>query len=100
MERTNGTLIKLIRKLIVAKPQEWDGHLPAALFAYRTTPNATNRVSPYELIYGRSPRLPIDMFLEQNRETNRDGLSYEDFRDSLVNLREWARLIWVRSTLS
>ena len=93
VERTNGTLIKLIRKLIVAKPQEWDGHLPAALFAYRTTPNATNRVSPYELIYGRSPRLPIDMFLEQNRETSRDGLSYEDFRDSLVQLREWARLM-------
>ena len=33
------------------------------LFAYRVSPNATTRESPFYLLYGREPRLPIDVSL-------------------------------------
>ena len=40
----------------------WDEFLPAILFAYRTSPQATTGDSPFYLLYGREPRLPICEF--------------------------------------
>ncbi|CAF1025861.1 unnamed protein product [Brachionus calyciflorus] len=35
----------------------WDLFLPLVLFAYRTSQQATTSFSPFELLYGREPRL-------------------------------------------
>src|SRR2546423_14061990 len=41
----------------------WDEHVDAALFAYRTTPIDGLDVSPFEVLYGRDPNLPVDNIL-------------------------------------
>ena len=40
---------------------DWKSHLNAMTFAYNNTKNATTGCSPYYLMFGRHPRLPIDV---------------------------------------
>ena len=42
---------------------DWDKHSPFLLFAYRATIQESTRESPFYLLYGRVPRLPIDSVL-------------------------------------
>jgi hypothetical protein len=40
---------------------DWPMMLPLVLFAYRTMPHATTGYSPYFLLFGREPKLPLDV---------------------------------------
>ena len=62
-ERFNRTM----RAMIAAYIEEgqlncWDEHLDALQLAYNTATHKTTGYSPFELIYGRQPRLPLDIF--------------------------------------
>ena len=59
VERFNGTLKSMLKKLCQEQPKAWDRFLPAALFAYREVPQASTGFSPFELLYGRSVRGPM-----------------------------------------
>jgi hypothetical protein len=61
VERFNGTLKSMLRKVTRMEPQEWDRYIPALLFAYRELPNETLGFSPFELVFGHSPRGPLDL---------------------------------------
>ncbi|KAF9760592.1 Retrovirus-related Pol polyprotein from transposon, partial [Nosema granulosis] len=56
-ERFNQTLIAKLAKICNENWQEWDEYLPYALFAYRVSPRKSSKHSPFELLYGRAPRL-------------------------------------------
>ena len=58
VERFNATFIPQISKLQDAEQNNWDAYLPAVVFAYNTGIHKTTQYSPYELLYGRQPRLP------------------------------------------
>ena len=53
--------------------QDWDRHIDSVLFAYRTTPIDGLDVSPFEIIYGREPNLPIDNILFRENYSSRAG---------------------------
>ena len=59
VERFNGTLKTMLRKLAQEKPRTWDRYIPALLFAYREVPQESLGFSPYELLYGRQVRGPM-----------------------------------------
>ena len=59
VERFNGTLKSMLRKLAGEQPKEWDKYIPALLFAYREVPQASTGYSPFELLYGRTIRGPL-----------------------------------------
>ncbi len=61
VERFNGTLKTMLRKVVRTHPNQWDRYLPALLFAYRELPNASTGFSPFELLFGRRPRGPVDL---------------------------------------
>ena len=42
---------------------QWDEHLDTVLLTYRVLPIDGLDVSPFEIIYGRGPNLPIDNIL-------------------------------------
>ena len=63
VERFNGTLAEGLSMYVSTHQKDWDEHLPIILFAYRVSPNATTQESPFYLLYGREPRLPIDASL-------------------------------------
>ena len=64
VERLNGTLKSILKKLCTDHPQDWDRYIPAALFAYRELPNDTLKFSPFELLYGRTVRGPLTILHE------------------------------------
>ncbi|KAK7474090.1 hypothetical protein BaRGS_00034696 [Batillaria attramentaria] len=52
VERFNGTLKSMLRRLCSERPRDWDRYLPALLFAYREVPQESLGFSPFELLYG------------------------------------------------
>ena len=46
------------------RPNDWDKYLPALLFAVREIPQGSLGFSPFELLYGRNVRGPMQMLRE------------------------------------
>jgi hypothetical protein len=57
VERFNKTLCKMLAAYSSAQQNNWDLYLPLVLFAYRTSVQSTTGFSPFDLLYGREPRL-------------------------------------------
>lgn len=62
-ERFNQTLQRGLLKMVDDNQSEWDKFLDSVLFAYRTSKQASTKFSPFFLLYGREPRLPIDLII-------------------------------------
>ena len=62
-ERFNRTLHNLLRTLPTSRKQDWASNLPQVIFCYNTTPHQGTGESPYFLMFGQEPRLPIDFLL-------------------------------------
>ena len=54
VERFNHTLLQLLRTYTETH-DEWEHYLPFVLFAYRTAVHSSTGVSPFALMFGRSP---------------------------------------------
>ena len=61
VERFNQTLKKMLRKAASQDHKDWDKLIPYLLFAYREVPQSSTGFSPFELLYGRSVRGPLDV---------------------------------------
>ena len=64
VERFNQTLKAMLRKVATKKGRDWDKLVPYILFAYREVPQASTGFSPFELLYGRNVRGPLDILRE------------------------------------
>ena len=64
VEKMNGTLKGMIKRLCQEQPKEWDRFIPALLFAYREVPQESLQFSPFELLYGRTLRGPMQILKE------------------------------------
>jgi hypothetical protein len=53
----------MLRAYTSYRQDDWDQHLTAAEFACNSAPNASTKLSPFQLIYGHSPRTPSSSFL-------------------------------------
>ena len=60
IERMHGTLGSILRKAS-SQGLDWVQQLPFALFALRAAHNRDTKFSPYELIYGRQVKTPLDI---------------------------------------
>ena len=70
MEHFNNTLKALLRKLVSKEGCNWDRLLPYVLFAYREVPQSTTGFSPFELLYSREVRGPLDVLKEKREAEN------------------------------
>lgn len=61
VERFNGTLKRILKKLCSESPKQWHRYLPAVLYAYRSTAQESTGYSPFELVYGRRVKGPMDI---------------------------------------
>ena len=98
VERFNGTFIPQISKLQDSETNNWDEYLQAVVFAYNSGTHKTTQYSPYELLYGRPPRLPIhprpshfsfvkpNDYFEQLKKTLR--LYHQTARNNIVHQRQ------------
>ncbi|CAF0870323.1 unnamed protein product, partial [Didymodactylos carnosus] len=60
VERFNATFVPQLAKLQQKEYNNWDEYLQAVVFAYNTGQHSTTNYSPYELQFGRQPRLSTD----------------------------------------
>ncbi|XP_048339157.1 uncharacterized protein LOC125425633 [Sphaerodactylus townsendi] len=57
-----------VRAYVDSHPQDWDEKLPQLLFAYREVPQESTGFSPFELMFGRRVRGPLDLVKERWEE--------------------------------
>ena len=74
-ERVHQTLQRMIGKLDPEKCQKWPEHVGSVLISYNATQSQVTGYSPYFLMFGRRPRLPVDLLFPT------------------VNNQEWTRTI-------
>ncbi|MCO5599032.1 hypothetical protein L7F22_053131 [Adiantum nelumboides] len=80
VEKVNGMICKIITKQVVSTPKEWDKHLEAALWSYRTSFRTSLGYTLYHLVFGKEAILPIEVqlaslrVLESGRETPKEQL--------------------------
>jgi len=60
VERMHSTLRGIISKLSDGSPDRWDEFLPQAIFSLRVRTHAVTKYSPFYLLYGVHPRIPMD----------------------------------------
>ena len=61
VEKFHLVLKTMLKRLCQEKPKDWDRYVPAVLFAYREAPQASLGFSPFELLYGRTVRGPMQI---------------------------------------
>jgi transposase InsO family protein len=69
-ERFNRTLHDLLRTLSVQKKKRWPEYLPELTYAYNATPHKSTGYSPFFLLFGREPNLPIDVMFGKSQQEN------------------------------
>ena len=58
-----------VQKLEEDKKACWSEHLPELLMAYNATHSAVTGYSPYYLLFGRRPRIPVDYLFPTMRDS-------------------------------
>ena len=59
-ERVNRTVLGMLSKYLSDNHSEWDRHLPLLMLGYRAQVHRSVGYSPFYLMFGREPRLPVD----------------------------------------
>ena len=87
VERFNGTLKKMLRRLCNEQPRQWHRFVNPLLFANREAPQEATRFSPFELLNWRIVRRPIQILKELwTGET--DGTEINTSYQYVLELRE------------
>ena len=95
VERFNGSLKAILRRMCAEKPKDWDRYLPALLFAYREVPQERLCFSPFELLYGRTIQGPMSILREMWTKENSDPdvkLTYQYVLELQDRLQETCEL--------
>ena len=61
VERFNRTIIQMLKTLPGSFKGNWKTHVSKLVHAYNCTRNDASGYSPYYLLFGRAPRLPVDI---------------------------------------
>ena len=79
VERFNRTLLHMLRTLPESKKHKWKDSLNKVVHAYNSTRNDTTGFSPFYLLFGRSPRLPVDLMFGLSRAET--GMNHSEYTD-------------------
>ncbi len=98
-ERFNRTLHNLLRTLPVSRKRDWVSCLSQVLFCYNTTPHQATGESPYYLMFGQEPRVPVDFLLGGVQEAVADNvhnwiLEHQTrLQVAFESAREWLKVV-------
>jgi hypothetical protein len=85
-ERTNPILEDMLRAYALQDQSGWDKRLPYVEFSYNNSYQASLKMSPFQVLYGRSCRTPLQW--DQPREKQVFG------PDILLEVEENIKMVW------
>ena len=88
VERFNRTLLSMLGTLEDKDKYHWRDFVKPLVHAYNCTRNNTTGYSPYELMFGRQPTLPIDLVLGFQPQGNHARTHSEYVKSLRERLRE------------
>ncbi len=77
VERFNRTLLQMLKTLTNNQKTNWKESLNKLIFAYNNTKCEVTGFSPFYLLFGRSPRLPVDLLFSLTSET--ETIDYKEY---------------------
>ena len=82
-ERTHKNISACLAKLVASNQTDWDEHLPLVTFAINCAKSEATGYAAFELMYGRLPRMPIEMVLDVPDDACPESVDQyvEDFRE-------------------
>lgn len=83
-ERLNKTLLNMLGTLDQDNKSSWPEYLSPLVYAYNCMKHSTTGFSPFTLMFGREPRLPVDITLGVNPVSS-ESKSYPAY---IANLRD------------
>lgn len=83
-ERFNRTLGSMLRTLPLKEKHWWPQQIQTLTFAYNATVHETTGYAPFFLMFGRVPRLPVDLLFKQVL-TDPGVVDYDSYAKSLLS---------------
>ena len=92
VERQNRTLQNILASFVSEHSADWDEWLAQAVFAYNTSVHESTGISPYEMVFGRPARMPIEVELgvPLRKPTSQSDYS-QSVRKALVHSNQLAQ---------
>ena len=73
----------MLGTLTPEQKKDWKSHVHALVHAYNCTKNAATGFSPYYLLFGREPRLPVDVEFGLQRGNQKGSLGESSYVSQL-----------------
>ncbi len=99
-ERMNKTLLDMLGTLDPGRKHDWKAQVAPFVHAYNCTRHETTGYTPYSLMFGREPRLALDVIMDLN-STDIHKKNYTKYVEDLQNrLRKSYELATAKSRAS
>lgn len=97
-ERFNRTLLEMLGTMENEKKENWKKYVQSLVYFYNCTPHETSRLSPFELMFGRKPKLPVDTVSENAREISAPNRTTKEYVQELKYRMDSTRKIVMERT--
>ena len=87
-ERLNQTLVNTLAKFAQEKRELWDVQLPEVVYAYNTAVQKSTKHTPFQAMFGRMVRLPVDFNATIDPDVNLQEFMDADTMDSFQCVTE------------
>ena len=90
-ERLNRSLLGMLGTLTTEQKKDWKRYVDPLVHAYNSLRHDTTGYSPYFLMFGRQPRLPVDIVWvrEWRKERANDQVRIEDEESAEESVRNY-----------
>ncbi len=85
---TNNVFRTLLIQLVSENKIYWGEHLSIMLFSYRTTYKVATRYTPYQLVYGLHPLMPIEYIIPIAGGNDKDNTLVKILTNIITELKK------------
>jgi len=73
-EKANQVVEDMVRAYVSPYQDDWDDHLVSCEFAYNDSENASHRYTPFYLVHGRHPNVPLNMLMRPTSQPSNESV--------------------------